>query len=126
MLVVGGLAAAAFGIFALRDEAPDWALRIKRPGRIVALGVALMFIGFVVNYYRFDFEEEFEAYTGRHADCEKLGGLEIDGADRDVYACLLADTTQRLGCYAYVDGEMVEVTPRAEAPGAFPGKTVDC
>ena len=127
VLVVLGAAMTAFGIVALRDEPPRWTLRVRRPGRVLFLGLAALLAAFVVNSRRYDIDEEVGAYIGQHVDCQEIGRLEIEGERRQVYSCVASESEDaRVGCYARVGDDVMEVTRRVETPGAFGGRTPDC
>ena len=125
-LLVAGLALIGLGIVALRDDAPKWALRIPRPGRVLSLGIVAVIAAFLVNYYRYSIEEAVGDYVGHRVECEKIGALDVEGDRRDAYACSEQGSEERIGCYAREGDSVIDVTARAERPGAFPGKTIDC
>jgi hypothetical protein len=127
LLVVLGLALVVFGIVALRDEPPRWMLRVKHPGRVLSLGLVVLVAAFILNAVRSDFSEGVTDYVGSPVSCEKVGVLDIEGENREIYACVETQSGHgHIGCYAKVGGEIVEVTRQAEAPGAFGGKKPDC
>jgi hypothetical protein len=127
-LVVLGLSMVVFGIVALRDEPPQWMLRFTHPGRILSLGLVVLVSALILNAFRSDFAEEVgEHLGGQEVECEKIGLLEIEGEQRQVYACVATQSGEgRIGCYAQVGDDVVDVTGRAETPGAFAGRTPDC
>ena len=126
-LFVLGSALTVLGIWALRDEPPRWMLRIKRPGRVLSLGLVVLVVAIIVNSLRYSFSEDMSDYVGSPVSCEKVGVLEIEGAERKVYACVETQSGHgKIGCYAKVGDTIVEVSERAEAPGAFGGKKPDC
>ncbi len=116
----------AFGIFALREDAPEWTLKVRRPGRVLAVGVVAVIAALLVNYYRYDINEAVQDYVGHRVECEKVGELDVEGEQRDAYACVEQGSNEKIGCYAPEGDTVIDVTVRAEKPGAFPGKTVDC
>lgn len=119
-LVVLGLAMVVFGIVALRDEPPGWMLRVKRPGRVLALGLVVLLAALIVNYFRYSIEEEVADFVGHPVSCEEVGELQVDGERRQVYACIAPqDQDRRIGCFARVGDTVADVSSRAEAPGAF-------
>ena len=126
-LFVVGLALTAFGIVAIRDEPPRWMLRVRRPGRVLALGITVLIAAFIANQFRYSMEEVLtETRVGKRVECEKLGSLEVEGEERDAYACTVQGGDERVGCFVRDGDGVLDVTGRAEAPGAFPGKNVDC
>ena len=126
-LFVLGSALTVLGIWALRDNPPGWMLGIKRPGRVLSLGLVVLVVAFIVNSVRYSFSEDVSDYVGSPVSCEKVGVLEIQGEGRKVYACVETQSGHgKIGCYAKVEGTIVEVTEQAEAPGAFGGKKRDC
>jgi hypothetical protein len=125
-LITLGLAMVAFGVVALRDEPPRWMLRVTHPGRVLSLGLVVLVAGFIVNAFRYDFSEDVSDHVGSPVSCEKVGVLEIEGENRDVYACVETQTGHgHIGCYAKVGGGVVEVTRQVETSRAFDGKA-DC
>ena len=125
-LVVLGLGMVGFGIVALRDEPPRWMLRFKHPGRILVLGLVTLVAAIILNTLRYDIAEDVADYVGHPVSCEKVGGLEIDGERREVYACIAPENHDRhIGCYARVGDTVVDVSTQAQRPGAF-AKTPDC
>jgi hypothetical protein len=77
---------------------------------------------------RYDFSEEASDAVGSPVSCKKVGDLEIEGESRAVYACVETQSGHgQIGCYADVEGHVVEVTRQVQAsPGAFGGKKPDC
>ena len=122
VLAVLGLAMVAFGIVALRDEPPRWMLRIKRPGRVLSLGLVVLLAAVIVNYFRYSIDEEVADFVGHPVSCEEVGELQIEGERRQVYACVAPqDHDRRIGCFAQMGDTVADVSSRAEAPGAFSG-----
>ena len=128
-LLVLGLGLSALGFVAMRDEPPaKWMLKIRRPGRVVLGGLLVLLAAIIVNYVRYDIAEAVEDnVAGRRVECEKIGSLEVKGEERDAYKCVLqGDEGFHVGCFVRDGDGVLDVSERAEARGAFPGKKVDC
>ena len=121
-----GLAMIVIGILALRDDAPRWTLRIKRPGWVLILGFVVVGVGLLVNAARYNIEDDVKEAVGQEVKCNKVGSLVIDGQSQDVYACEATGGGSHLGCFARVDKQLVDVSREAERPGALGPGTVDC
>src|SRR5215211_7437978 len=126
VLAVLGVALVVLGIIAMRDEPPRWLLRIRRPGRMLVLGLVVIVGALILNAVRYSIEEEITDDTGQEVSCEKVGPLEIDGKERQVYSCIANESGgAHIGCYARDGDGAREVTLQAQRPGAFPEKP-DC
>ena len=127
VLVVLGLGMVGVGILALRDDAPRWVWAVPRPGRVLVLGLVALLVALIVNASRYDIAEDVTEYVGQQVNCEKVGALEVEGENRDVYSCVAAHSGgAHLGCFVRVGDGVVDVTRRAERPGAIAGGTPDC
>lgn len=116
-LVLLGLAGIVVGIVALRDDAPRWTLRIKRPGWLLVLGGVALVLALLVNTSRRSIEEDVYEYVGQQVTCEKIGALEVEGQQRDVHACDAKDDGANLGCFARVGDTILDVTRRFQELG---------
>ncbi len=121
-----GLAMVVFGILALRDDPPRWMLRVKRPGWVLVLGLVAIAVAFLVRASIYHIEEDVEEQVGRDVNCDEVGSMEIEGESRTVYDCEAAEGGDQLGCFANVSNTVVDVSLRAEMPGALGPGTVDC
>ena len=124
-LALLGVASAVVGIVALRDDAPRWTLKIKRPGWLIPLGLVLIVVAWVINANRYDFAEQVTEFVGQPVTCDGVGSLEVEGDVRDVYACENERGTH-LGCFVRVDDAVVDVSLRAEAEGTGEAAKPDC
>ena len=126
LLAAAGIGLLAVGIVALRDEPPRWMLRIRHPGRLLALGLVSVVAALIVNSLRYSIEEELRDDTGQEVSCREIGPLEIQGEERQVYACVASQSGGgHIGCYARDGDGVVEVTVQAQRPGAF-AERPDC
>ena len=121
-----GLAMIVVGIVALRDDAPRWTLKIRRPGWLLFLGFVVVGVALLVNAARYNIEDDVKEFVGQEVKCNKVGSLVIDGQSQDVYACEATGSGSHLGCFARVDKQLVDVSREAERPGALGSGTVDC
>jgi hypothetical protein len=79
-----------FAILALKDDAPQWT-----------------------------FADDVSDSVGREASCEKIGVMVITAEREDIYACEGAGGGAKLGCFARVEGDLVDVTRQAQALGTL-------
>jgi hypothetical protein len=125
VIVLGlvGLGLVAFAIVAMRDEPPRWMLRFKRPGRILVLGLVVLLAALIVNIYRYDINEEVADFVGHPVSCHEVGELEIEGDNRQVYACIAPqDHDRHIGCFAQIGDSVADVSSRVAVSPAFAGK----
>ena len=113
-----GIALIGFAILALRDDAPQWTLRVKRPGWVGFLGVIALLVALIVNASRQSIADDVSDAVGREASCEKIGVLVIRAERVDVHACQAAGGAN-LGCFGRVDGDLVDLTRQSQALGAL-------
>ncbi len=127
-LLIGvlGLGMVVFGVLALRDDPPRWMLRVKRPGWVLFAGLLTIVVAFLVNATVYNIEDDVEDQVGRVVTCDEVGSLEVEGESRDVYACQAKEGGEHLGCFVRVAETAVDVSRRAEEPGALGPGTVDC
>ena len=129
LLAVGlallGLAAIVIGIVALRDDAPRWTLKIKRPGWLLTLGVVSLVFAWLVNASRYNIERDVTEVVGQEVDCENVGALIVEGESRDVYACI-GPGDAHLGCFVRAGDGVVDVSLRAEEEGTGEEVKPDC
>ena len=128
LLGLVGLGLVAFGIVAMRDEPPRWMLRFKRPGRILVLGLVVLLAALIVNLYRYDINEEVADFVGHPVSCHEVGELEIEGDNRQVYACIAPqDHDRHIGCFSQIGDIVADVSSRVAVSPAFAGnKNPDC
>jgi hypothetical protein len=126
-LVVLGLGLIAFAIWVVRDEAPMWSLRIRRPGWALILALVAFTSAYVVNAKHVTIDEAVFEHVGEKVECEKVGALEVESQQREAYACVRDGADRRrLGCFVKVDDGVLDVTQRVEEHGAIPGPPIDC
>ena len=126
-LVVLGLGLIAFAMWVVRDEAPMWSLRIRRPGWAVIFALVAFTSAYIVNATHVDINEAVFEHVGEKVECKKVGALEVEAQERDAYACVRDGADRRkLGCFVKVDEGVVDVTRRVEEEGAIPGRSIDC
>lgn len=123
-IAVLGLALVVVGAIAIRDEPPRWALRIKRPGWMLTLGLFSLVLAYLVNSGRFSIDEAVTDHVGFNVECDRLGGMDVEGERRDVHACVRDDGTH-MGCFVRNGETVIDVSLRAEAEGVE-GRTPDC
>lgn len=126
-LVVLGFGLIAFAIWVVRDEAPPWTWKFRRPGRALILSLVAFVGACTVSRVHVDIDEAVRDYVGEKVECEKVGALEVEAAERDIYACVRDGADRRrLGCFAQVGDGVLDVTRRVEEERALPGRPIDC
>ena len=117
LLAVTGVAGIVFAILALRDDPPSWMLKVRHPGWFAVYGVVALLAALLVNSSRRDIFDGITEYVGQPVRCDNLGELTVRGRTTDVYSCTAADDGMDLGCFAEVDGDVVDVTREAQELG---------
>jgi hypothetical protein len=114
LIGLAGLAMVALAILAIRDDSPQWAYKIRRPWLLLSTGLLALVVALIVNATRTSFSEQVGDFVGRGAECEQIGVLDVAGEPQDVHVCNAVSGVD-LGCFAKVDGEIVDVTRQAQA-----------
>lgn len=126
-LAVLGFALIAFAIWVVRDDAPRWTWKVRRPGRALILALVAFVAAYTVSRMHVDIDEAVRDHVGEKVECEKVGALEVEAHERDVYACVRDGADRRrLGCFALLDDFVLDVSRRVEEERAIPGRPIDC
>ena len=95
-------------------------LRFKHPGRILVLGLVTLVAAIILNTVRYDIAEEVADYVGHPVSCDKVGELEIEGENREVYACIAPqDHDRHIGCFARVGDTVADVSTSGAETRSF-------
>jgi hypothetical protein len=114
LLALLGLALIGLAILAFREDSPEWAYKIKRPGRLAFVGVLALVAALIVNVARTTIEDQVGDLVGQSVSCEKVGDMLIAGEKEDVYACT-SSSGSNVGCFADVKDGVADVTRLAQA-----------
>jgi uncharacterized protein involved in cysteine biosynthesis len=127
LLIVLGVALIAFAFWVVRDEAPRWTWKVRRPGWAVILSLVAFTAAYTVSRVHVDINEAVRAHVGEKVECKKVGVVEVEAHQVDAYACVRDGADRRqLGCFALLDDYVLDVSRRVEEEGGIPGRPIDC